>query len=78
MTIVLSNGEDQMYSLTGLIYADGHHFVCRLIDKQGCVWYHDGMAGTNCVYQGQVKSGYDTTWLKKSNQKILTYAIYCR
>ena len=37
---------DQMYRLCGVVYIStdklSKHFVCRIIDKSGGVWYHDG------------------------------------
>ncbi|KAF8582903.1 hypothetical protein K439DRAFT_1647404 [Ramaria rubella] len=53
-------------SLAGIVYYDAmrQHFVARVVDKQGDIWYHDGINTRNrCVYEGNV-SAFDSTQLR--------------
>ncbi|KAH8071792.1 hypothetical protein BXZ70DRAFT_903014 [Cristinia sonorae] len=44
---------NQQYVLKGLIYLGCEHFVCRVIDAQGKVWYNDGIeTGRLCIEEG--------------------------
>ena len=36
-------GHNVLYRLCGIIYFGEFHFVCRIIDKSGEIWYHDGV-----------------------------------
>ncbi|KAF8574971.1 hypothetical protein K439DRAFT_1311008, partial [Ramaria rubella] len=52
--------------LAGIVYYDAmrKHFVARVVDKQGDIWYHDGInRGNRCVYDGNV-SAFDSTQLQ--------------
>ena len=46
---------DQMYRLCGIVYYTPTHFVCRVFDKSGDVWYHDGAEnGEKVLYYGNI------------------------
>ncbi|KAJ7846543.1 hypothetical protein B0H13DRAFT_1646583, partial [Mycena leptocephala] len=33
----------------GIMYGGQNHFTCRFVDRQGEIWFHDGiMAGSTC------------------------------
>jgi len=73
------NDEVAKMQLCGIIYGDGHHFVCRIIDESGTVWYHDGIATrSQCRREQTLTLLSDCTWLKKSGEKIMVYCIYKR
>ena len=65
------------YRLTGLIYGDGNHFVSRIIDTSGGIWYHDGMStGNRCIEESSLTLATDLHKLKYANNKSLLYSIY--
>ena len=48
-------GHNNLYRLCGIIYFSPNHFVCRIIDKCGGVWCHDGYEmGEEVEYIGNV------------------------
>ncbi|KAF8582879.1 hypothetical protein K439DRAFT_1350149 [Ramaria rubella] len=64
-------------SLAGIVYYDAmrQHFVARVIDKQGDIWYHDGInTGNKCVYEGNV-STFDSTQLRIYKEQMEITAI---
>ena len=72
------------FKLAGIVYSGQSHFVCRIVDDTGIVWYNDGIAtGRNCL-----KEGYLSEVAEQSAQLRLTesdgqlkyalYAIYIR
>ena len=57
LNVCNSTGHELILNLTGIVYYNLPlaHYVARIIDKDGRVWYHDGMeTGTQCRYEGQV------------------------
>ena len=53
-------GINQRYRLCGIIYFANYHFVCRVIDKSGGVWYHNGNENNNkSLYIGNIVN-YDS------------------
>jgi hypothetical protein len=41
------------YKLKGIIYFSSAHFTCRIVDKRGHIFYHDGITtGRHCRYEG--------------------------
>lgn len=76
LTLTSNSGPSRLL-LTGIIYGDGNHFVCRLIDKSGLVWLHDGMVtGSTCKFEQRVDLLSDLSWLRKQNEKKMLYCIY--
>ena len=58
------------YSLKGLIYLGSFHFTCRIIDKTGRVWYHDGIrTGKHCQFEGKLSEFTAKKWAKVKNKK---------
>ena len=54
-TSIILPGTDQMYRLAGIIYYHDCHFVCRVIDKSGQVWFHDGVEnGDTALYEDNI------------------------
>ena len=65
--------------LCGIIYGDGFHFVSRVIDASGTVWYHDGITTrSQCRREQTLNLLSDCTWLMTSEGKTMTYNIYKR
>jgi hypothetical protein len=65
------------YRLRGLIYWGEFHFVSRIIDRSGQVWFHDGMTtGSSCQWEGIIDLSSDTEWMRKAGSKTLCYCIY--
>ena len=47
--ILSTNNLNLKYMLKGVIYHGANHFVARIVDSQGWIWYHDGMVtGNTC------------------------------
>ncbi|KAF8181499.1 hypothetical protein BJ912DRAFT_854693 [Pholiota molesta] len=74
----------EFFKLAGVIYGGQSHFVCRIIDALGTIWYHDGMVtGSACRKESTLTdSEYDPYWLCTSNRNGLVkhalYAVYIR
>ncbi|KAF8962225.1 hypothetical protein BDZ97DRAFT_1611458, partial [Flammula alnicola] len=50
-----TDGFEVQFRLAGLIYGGQNHFVCRIVDAAGAVWYHDGITtGSGCVREGSL------------------------
>ncbi len=65
------------YRLRGLIYWGEFHFVSRIIDRSGQVWFHDGITtGSSCQWEGTIDLSSDTKWMRKVGSKTLCYCIY--
>ena len=63
---------DQMnvtFNLRGIVYGDGHHFVSRIVSKNGDIWFHDGIATrSSCVRESHLDFLPDDDWLKTTSQ----------
>ena len=57
------------FKLAGVVYGGQNHFVCRVIDDKGMVWYHDGIAtGSSCLREGQLTDiAGRTSYLRMAN-----------
>ena len=72
------------FKLTGIIYNGQNHFVCRIIDDTGIVWYNDGIAtGQRCLKEGYLPDVADRTAQLRLTEfdgqiKYALYAIYIR
>jgi Helitron helicase-like domain at N-terminus/PIF1-like helicase len=65
------------YRLKGLIYWGEFHFVSRIIDNNGQVWFHDGMTtGSSCEWERTLDLSSDTEWMKRAGEKVLCLCIY--
>lgn len=78
---------DQMYRLCGVVYISTgeltKHFVCKIVDKSGGVWFHDGALpgsmGENVTYSGDniINLPYQKLQAIKKDY-VMTLAIYTR
>ena len=69
--------ENTQYQLVGLVYFGSFHFTARIIDKDGSIWYHDGVrTGRQCVYEGNLNTTSYQTLAKARNSRICIAALY--
>ncbi|KAI0741505.1 hypothetical protein C8Q80DRAFT_1110586 [Daedaleopsis nitida] len=65
-----------MYRLCGIVYYTSFHFVCRVFDKSGDVWYHDGAENNaEVLYYGSIVNwtGKKLRTAGKYDMSILLY-----
>ncbi|KZV59506.1 hypothetical protein PENSPDRAFT_552019, partial [Peniophora sp. CONT] len=62
------------YKVRGLIYWNRTHFNCRMIGKQGNVYFNDGITtGPTCIHEGKLQDLTDPYNIRAGAQ--LTYII---
>ena len=62
--------EAALYRLCGVIYYTSNHFVCRIVDKSGNIWFHDGYKmGSTVKYVKNSTTMSNNGWLKTGNYK---------
>lgn len=77
LSIDMMTGTWKIYTLRGLVYHGSGHFTCRIVDRQGQVWYNVSMlTGRKCALEGNLNGTANTSWLKNAHGRILAYAIY--
>ena len=65
------------FNLRGLIYWGDFHFVSRIVDKSGQVWFHDGITtGASCEWERTIDLSSDTRWLRNARSKELCCCVY--
>ena len=65
------------YKLYGLIYHGDHHFSCRVVDKSGGIWFHDGIhTKKNCEYEGNISQVDPNMLMKARHGRICILGIY--
>ena len=75
--IVLPN-HGQMYRLCGIIYFHDFHFVSRVVEGNGDIWYHDGITQQESLaYVGNTVN-IDKIDLNKAGSYKASVAIYTR
>ena len=61
------------YNLRGVIYFGDHHYTSGMINKDGLVWFHDGIAtGRSVIFEGHLSN----LSLNKCKGKYASGAIY--
>ncbi|KAF8896912.1 hypothetical protein CPB84DRAFT_1681957 [Gymnopilus junonius] len=61
---VLSSDCDYVFRLHGIIYSGQGHFVSRIIDDQGTIWFHDGITtGSHCKKEKRMEEIPHQEWL---------------
>ena len=64
------------YRLCGVIYHGNGHFVSRIVDKSGDIWYHDGAStGENVKYEKNVLSISNQGWQKVKHFNVTAYVF---
>ncbi|TFK81730.1 hypothetical protein K466DRAFT_501649 [Polyporus arcularius HHB13444] len=67
-----------MYRLCGIIYYKPSHFVCRIIDKSGGAWYHNGTAnGGKVVYYDNIVN-YNHKKLQSAGDYVMAMLLYTK
>ncbi|KAJ6480466.1 hypothetical protein C8R47DRAFT_1050141 [Mycena vitilis] len=65
--------------LRGIVYGGQGHFTCRLIRKDGRMWFHDGITtGRNCLPEANFHAIEDRLVLHKCGEKKAVCVIYAR
>jgi hypothetical protein len=65
-----------MLHFKGLVYHDGYHFTCQIIDESGNIWFHDGITtGRSSTKEGKFGSVSQPN-LKECRNKQLCLVIY--
>ncbi|KAJ6458429.1 hypothetical protein C8R47DRAFT_1080231 [Mycena vitilis] len=65
------------FKLRGVIYSGGAHFTCRVVQRDGWVWYHDGIeTGRNCIREFEYKSLDDLLEMQSCRGRSALTVIY--
>ncbi|KAJ6514262.1 hypothetical protein C8R47DRAFT_962284 [Mycena vitilis] len=65
--------------LRGIIYGGQSHFTCRLIGKNGTMWFHDGITtAKDCIREVNIRSVHDRLSLHKCGEKKAVALVYAR
>lgn len=76
--IMNRNKRNTILQLRGLMYFEDFHFVSRIVDVQGKLWYNDGKAmGRISTIDGTLRSTSNDAILKRGT-KILVAVIYAQ
>ena len=66
------------YSLCGLIYFGSFHFVSRIVDLNGMIWYNDGIqTGSVCLEEGNIEN-MSSKYLRRIKEKDLSTVVYVK
>ncbi|KAJ6458942.1 hypothetical protein C8R47DRAFT_994903 [Mycena vitilis] len=65
--------------LRGIVYGGQSHFTCRLIGKDGKMWFHDGITtGRDCIPEVNFQSLPDKLVLHRCGEKKAVCVLYAR
>jgi len=67
------------FRLAGIIYSGQNHFICRVVDDSGMVWYHDGITtGRRCTREGWLSNVAERTAQLRiaTVNDVVRYALY--
>ena len=53
------------FHLRGIVYGDGHHFVSRIVDEGGHMWFHGIATRSSCLLEYQASDIADEAWWMK-------------
>ncbi|KIM40837.1 hypothetical protein M413DRAFT_72469 [Hebeloma cylindrosporum] len=71
------NSGSRTYKLRGLIYYEDFHFVSRIVDNSGQVWFHDGITTKSyCEWERTINLSSETQWMRTADSRDLIYCIY--
>ena len=75
--ILSTNNLDLNYKLKGVIYHGANHFVTRIVDDQGWIWYHDGMeTGNTCQKIMHLRDVPFPKWWNNCAGRTASYVVY--
>lgn len=70
--ILNQNGRHTLLKVCGLIYFEDYHFVARIIDADGNIWYNDGKSnGRLSSNDGTLQSISNNNILQRGTQKLI-------
>ena len=79
--IIMIMNQNRRYTILiwrGLVYFEDFHFVFRVIDSKGKIWYNDGKSMAHIsVIDGTLKSIYNND-LWNRGMKVLVVVIYAK
>ncbi|KAJ7102042.1 hypothetical protein C8R44DRAFT_576793, partial [Mycena epipterygia] len=65
--------------LRGVIYGGQSHFTCRYVERDGEIWFHDGITtGRRCVREGNLRELDNLMDLQKCGEKYAVAVLYAR
>lgn len=72
------NGEIATMKLRCIVYGGQNHFTCRFIDREGMMWFHDGITtGARCRQEVGINTIQDLMALHRC-EKLAVAVIYAR
>lgn len=72
-------GATKVLALRGIIYGGQDHFTCRVVGRDGAMWFHDGITtGATCIPEVNVRTLSDRSVLHKCGEKTVVAVIYAR
>ncbi|KAJ7937551.1 hypothetical protein B0H13DRAFT_1588533 [Mycena leptocephala] len=73
------SGTPVSLKMRGIIYGGQGHFTCRVVGKDGSMFFHDGITtGRNCIPEVNVRTVQDKLLLQKCGEKTVVCVIYAR
>ncbi|KAJ6548905.1 hypothetical protein B0H19DRAFT_952667 [Mycena capillaripes] len=73
------NGYLATMTLRGIIYGGQAHFTCRFVDRDGHMWFHDGITtGSRCLPEVSLRSVAGLLRLHYCGEKKAVAVIYAR
>ncbi|KAJ6536056.1 hypothetical protein B0H19DRAFT_1317633 [Mycena capillaripes] len=78
--LLLHVGQQEIrMNLRGIVYGGQAHFTCRLVDKDGSMWFHDGITtGSNCIPEINTNALQNKLLLHGCGEKQVVAVIYAR
>lgn len=75
---IILPGHRELYCLCGIVYYGNAHFVCRIIDQSGEIWYHDGYVHREEVLYFNNLLNIDEKELHKAGTHKASLLIYTK
>ena len=70
------NEQNITYVLSGVIYFSNYHFISRIVNKSGLIWFHDGITtGNDVIYEGTLLNDIDLSVCKGKHASAAIYTI---
>ena len=70
------NNTNTLLYLKGIVYYGGNHFTCRIISKDGKIWFNDGITtGGRSIEEGHLSTMSDKN-LRRCKGKDLALTVY--
>ncbi|KAJ7153845.1 hypothetical protein C8R46DRAFT_897874 [Mycena filopes] len=70
-------GKREILRLRGIIYGGQGHFTCRYVQRQGQMWFHDGITtGSSCLRESMLQDVDDRLRLHRCGEKAAIAVLY--